>query len=229
MVKSYENPNTKKEEILKNAKVLENKYLETISLLKDKNTNEEYYHIYREYLKWLKGRSWKYPYKEYLSKVIHDDTLFSLYTPKDIDMRGHIMHFIYEITMEILIFIDAYQFNYPVNRPSYHLYAWEWGIAKTREVEIGEEVELSVFMQFERYYGKIYHKTIDRGFYQFESKINQGAIQEIKGRQTFGVFEVEIPTQKIGKQSFELEIRAKNQNINVDTTLLYSNTFEVTQ
>lgn len=84
-------------------------------------------------------------------------------------------------------------------------------LSNLNRVESGKNIELSLFL-----------RNYNRHYYA-DAKTNQGIIKN--GSNTG--FELRIPSKKLGKQSFEVAVRARNFIEDIDTTLYVQGTFEV--
>lgn len=89
------------------------------------------------------------------------------------------------------------------------------GNNKSQKVEIGEDITLSTFLIFS---GNTPHKKYDYNF-----SIDKGSIDS-KYR---GIFNISITAQKLGKQGFEVILELQEWGNDKDSTLYFTENFEV--
>lgn len=207
---------TKSERILnaiKNIQQLETAYLSVLELINKAHSNANAQNIYQKY------------HAQFI-KILEDDLNIlesvkeHLYTPKEL-ITSPISRY---LPMKEIIKMHILE-NHAIVFERF--FAKDFGgcgfdimslITKSKSNQIveGENMELKQFLHYTA-------NTLKKK-YDYTFNINQGSIKREK---VYGAFTISIPTQKTGKQSFEVIFKLKDWETDKDTTLYFTKTFEV--
>lgn len=198
---------------LKRATKVYQKYQDVIKALDNQPSNQEYFKVYQEYHEWLRKnvKQWNLDIKGKSNGNIDLQKL--LYISKD--LKSQIKTRIYTKTEMILRYLGADDLF--ASTVDYFSYAYVIASSSSHFVEKGEKIELSQYILIPQTRSDSL-KDLD-----FETHIDKGFMKELKGN----IFEITIPSPKLGKQEFHASFHVKNQAQTLDTTFHLSKTFEV--
>lgn len=212
----YVGNSAKAEEALNRVKTVFQNLENSLKHLDIQNTNQGYFEVYQNYQNWLrdKAKAWNFDNKEiaYYHKNKYPDFQKLLNISKDLKLQTQSR--IYKETEAMFVYLGADDLFGGI--VDYFRYAYVLAVNSRHFVEKGEEIELSqyVFMPHSR--SDSLKNLI------FKADINTGNI-----KRNNSIFEITIPTQKLGKQSFNMSVNVQNQGKTLDTTFHISKTFEI--
>lgn len=191
-------------------KGIEKKYIATLELL-DKNTsNQAYKNIYKNYLKWLDKKAKLF--KLGLDTFLEDSIKLNQFLVKlgSESVKEKIKLSISNASEFVIGKFGVTDFG-SCGFDKMGLL----GNNKFQKIAMGEDINLEALLVFGA-------NTPNKKFKHDTITINHGKI-----RKEYNRFHISIPTQKLGTQKFAVTLNMKNRETEKDSTLYFTQTFEV--